>query len=136
MDWAGLIESLGAIPTASALKVHLEAAMREMEELKRKVTALETEKAELLRENGDQKKRLEELTQKNKTVSIGPCLIKFDNKGEVLPGFYCLTCEGAFSKITYKAKPILHCGKCDTILDQNEATRALRQYRREAEGET
>ena len=64
----------------------------------------------------------------NNLVEIGPCLIKTDNEGKPLPGFFCLNCKESLSKVNYRGDPVLVCLKCNATLDYPDAHKALIAY--------
>ena len=108
ISWLDILSWACKAPEAAALKVHLDAAWRESEELRAKINGLAGEITELNKENRGLraevtalKERLEALNHEALLIDIGPCIIKSYKDGSIMDGMYCQACKELMGKVLF-----------------------------------
>lgn len=124
MGLSALFQAIKDVRTVAALKIHLESAIKEAEELKKKAVSLEAENVELLRENRELRHRLEQISTVPEYFDAGICRFKKMPDGKFGPTPYCANCDAPLSEA--KTNKIWLCTKCQNPYKHQEILKARR----------
>lgn len=138
MSWSDIMGLISKAPEAGALKVHLEAAWKESDELKEKLgklaeelTVLTKENRELRNENSAIKAELASFDHKAILVDIGPCLLKRNKQGQFLPGEYCHKCHEPLKPGQYHDYKSYFCERCLTYIKATDIESAKDKFNKQ-----
>jgi predicted nucleic acid-binding Zn ribbon protein len=104
-------------PTVAAQKAHIDWLHDQLSAAEKRMREISDENTELLRENRDLRKRLEEATPKDNYYDGGICLFKIDKDGNIGRTPLCHKCKLPIAQLPMK-RDVYMCTGCKAVFGQ------------------